>query len=395
MFLILLLTFLKSLRMTSKELFDYQKKAVSQLKTGSILCGGVGSGKSLTALAYVSETVPPWISLYVITTAKKRDTQDWEIEAKHFSFLDLVVDSWNNIKKYVDVSDAFFIFDEQRVVGSGAWVKSFLKIVKKNDWILLSATPGDTWMDYIPVFIANGFYKNRTEFSRRHVVYNTFTKFPKVDRYVDVGRLERIKGDILVMMEYQKPANSIYENIYADFDKEKFSVVKNKRWNPYTNEPIRDITELFLTMRKVVNTDPSRYAKVQLLLQKHRRVIVFYNFNYELEILRELKSFVKVAEYNGHKHEPIPDSEQWAYLVQYLSGSEGWNCVETNAVVFYSLNYSYRIMTQAAGRIDRLNTPFAKLFYYKIMSKSWVDKEINKVLLNKKNFNQSRYKHML
>jgi len=380
--------------MTSK-LFDYQKKAVGQLKTGSILCGGVGSGKSLTALAYVKSSHPPWSKVYVITTAKKRDTGDWEREAKSLGFLELVVDSWNNIKKYIDVTDSFVIFDEQRVVGSGAWVKSFLKITSKNDWILLTATPGDTWMDYVPVFIANGFYKNRSQFLRRHVVFSPFTKFPKISRYVDTDRLEKIKSDILVMMDYKKPAIAIYDNIYADFDKDKFSIVQKKRWNPYTNKPIRDITEYFLTMRKVVNSDPSRFAKIEMLVEKHSKLIVFYNFNYELELLRELKSFVTVAEYNGHKHEAIPETDRWVYLVQYLSGSEGWNCIETNAVAFYSLNYSYRIMTQAAGRIDRLNTPFAKLFYYKIMSASWIDKEINKVLLTKKNFNQSRYKHML
>ena len=379
------------------KLFPHQEEALSQLKTGSILYGGVGSGKSRTAIAYYYKEEFPK-NLYIITTAAKRDTLDWEQECALFGLTDIPewgieihVDSWNNIKKYVGVSNSFFIFDEQRVVGSGVWVKSFIKITKNNNWILLSATPGDTWLDYIPVFIANGFYKNRTEFVRRHVVYNSFTKFPKVDRYVETARLERLKREVLIGMDYKRKTSSKYVNVTTAYDKEKLDLVYKKRWNPFESKPIRDVSSLFFTMRKVVNSDIDRLIQTRGILEKHKRVIVFYNFNYELEILRELSKHYTVAEYNGHKHESIPDSESWAYLVQYISGSEGWNCVETNTVVFYSLNYSYRLMTQAAGRIDRLNTPFANLYYYRLISDSLIDQAILKALKNKKRFNEKEF----
>jgi len=383
------------------KLYSHQEAAVDQLKTGSILCGGVGSGKSRTALMYFYTRENPK-DLYIITTAKKRDTLDWERECALFMFstdresslngVQVTVDSWNNIKKYIEIKGAFFIFDEQRVIGSGAWVKSFLKITKHNNWILLSATPGDTWMDYIPVFIANRFYNNRTEFIRRHVVYNSFTKFPKVDHYIDEERLERFKKYITVTMDYIRPTVVNFIDLSASFDKEKMDQLAKKRWNPYSESPIKGISELCFTMRKVVNSDLSRFSIVKQLNDLHSRIIVFYNFDYELAILRKLKDNleISVAEYNGHKHEPIPESQKWAYLVQYISGSEGWNCIETNAIVFYSLNYSYRMMTQAAGRIDRLNTPFAKLYYYRIVSNSIIDNEIRKALKNKKDFNERK-----
>jgi hypothetical protein len=394
-------------------LFDHQIDAANQLKTGSILCGGVGSGKTLTAIAYYfviecggkfdKETGPSYMTspkdLFIITTAAKRDTLDWERECSHFSLsrdpnadgVRITVDSWNNIRKYIDVENSFFIFDEQRIVGSGTWVKSFLKIAKKNKWILLSATPGDTWMDYIPVFIANGFYKNRTEFLRTHVVYNTFTKFPKVDHYVEEQKLRRLKAEILVHMDYVKPTESIHEYIKVGYDVIKFDLAKNKRWNPFTNKPIKDVSEHCNILRKVVNSNPERLEKIKELIIKHRKIIVFYNFNYELDMLRTLKDLYTVAEYNGHKHEGLPQTESWLYLVQYCSGSEGWNCVETNAIIFYSLNYSYRVMIQAAGRIDRLNTPFAKLYYYTFISGSSIDMAISKALRTKKNFNEKTY----
>lgn len=135
-------------------LFPWQEKAVKQLKSGSILCGGVGSGKTFTSLMFVKRNYS--VPVIVITTAKKRDTNDWQRDSKKIGLKDVKVDSWNNIEKYKDIKDHFFIFDEQRVVGYGKWAKSFIKISKSNDWILLSATPGDTWMNYIPTFIANG-----------------------------------------------------------------------------------------------------------------------------------------------------------------------------------------------------------------------------------------------
>lgn len=400
-----------TLRVTFKKrlinLYSHQEEAVKQLKTGSILCGGVGSGKSLTALTYYitvecDEMRNPK-DLVIITTAQKRDKLEWERECTSLRLstkkesgiggTKVYVDSWNNIHKYTDIKGAFFIFDEQRLVGSGSWVKSFLKIVKNNSWILLSATPGDTWMDYIPVFIANGFYKNRTEFLRMHVVYNNFTKFPKVDHYVECGRLIRFKQAITVNMLYQRPTISHQNNVLVEFDKEKFDLVSNKKWNPYTNEPITNISNLCYIMRKVVNSDSRRIEAVKKLITKHPKVIIFYNFNYELDLLKELKENMRIdlAEYNGHKHENIPNSDRWVYLVQYTSGAEGWNCILTDTIIFYSQNYSYRTMTQAAGRIDRLNTPFKDLYYYHIHSASAIDFAIAKAIRNKKDFNENSF----
>lgn len=396
----------------SIELYEHQKEAIAKMRDGCILCGGVGSGKSRTSLAYYfkenggsfeNEYIPmhdPPLDLYIITTARKRDALEWEEELATFLLSTndeinlysnkVVVDSWNNIKKYVDAENAFFIFDEQRVVGSGAWAKSFIKISKKNRWILLSATPGDTWMDYVPVFIANGFYKNRTEFIRRHVVYNRFAKFPKVDHYVDCGRLIKFRKAILVNMKYSKRTTPHNKHIFVDYDKDLYNIAVKDRWNPFEDKPIRDISELCYLMRQIVNRDESRIQKVKELIDENPRVIIFYNFDYELEILRNIgkELDVETAEWNGHKHEPVPVGDRWVYLVQYAAGSEAWNCTTTNVIIFYSQNYSYKTMVQASGRIDRLTTPYSDLYYYHLKSKSSIDFAISKALREKKNFNE-------
>lgn len=383
------------------ELKQHQIKAKNQMTNGCILKGGVGTGKSVTALAYYMDKEAPR-DIYVITTPKKRDDLEWETEAARYGLGKakdatvagvLTVDSWNNIQNYQGVKDAFFIFDEQRLVGAGAWVKAFLKIAQSNRWVLLSATPGDTWMDYIPVFVAHGFYKNRTEFLRTHVVFNNFTKFPKVDHFVEEGRLYRYRERLLVEMPYDRHTTRHVLNIPVDYDEELYKRVTKDRWHIYEDRPIRDISEFCAVLRKLVNSDVSRSGALMELIEKHPRLIVFYNFNYELEMLRVVASSLEypVAEWNGHKHEQIPEGDRWLYLVQYTSGSEGWNCVRTDAMVFWSLNYSWRIMEQSKGRIDRLNTPYKDLWYYILRSGSSMDLGIVKRLATKRDFNEKEF----
>ena len=403
---------------------QHQREAVNRLKNGNILCGGVGTGKSVTALAYyftkvcngnlgsgsnsgvfsISDYIPvdgmtnP-TDLYIITTAQKRDKKEWEYEMLYFCLssnpeenyhgVNVTVDSWNNIKKYVDIKDAFFIFDEQRVVGSGTWVKSFLKIAKSNQWILLTATPGDTWSDYIPVFIANGFYRNRTEFLQRHAVYSRYVKY-RIDRYVETKRLHRLKNEITVYMTYNKKTVPHPENYISEYDRALYKRVMKDRWNVYEDEPIEQSAQLCYILRRVANSDPSKIDAVKEIMKKHNKLIIFYNFDYELEELRKIEG-IKIAEWNGHKHEEVPSDNRWLYLVQYTAGCEGWNCVTTNAIIFFSLNYSYKAMTQAAGRIDRLNTPYSDLYYYYIYSNSPIDLAIQRCLKKKKNFNEREF----
>lgn len=377
------------------ELRPHQLKALEKLKNGSILCGGVGSGKSMVAVEYYVRHHAPK-NVYVITTAKKRDSLDWNREfARRAIGLTpdatvagvLTVDSWNLIGKYVHVENALFIFDEQRLVGNGGWVKNFLKITKKNSWILLSATPGDSWMDYIAVFIANGFYPNRTNFKAQHVVYKAFEKFPVIDFYVNEGKLKQLRNDILVDMPYERHTKRHTIKFPVEHDKEKMKLVIKSRWNPFSDQPIRGASEFFSIMRKVVNSHPSRLESLKTVLQKHSRVIVFYNFDYELEILKSIKG-IPIAEWNGHKHQEIPNSDRWMYLVQYTAGAEGWECITTNATFFYSQTYSYKTFEQAYGRMDRMNTPFTDLYYYLPMSDSLIDRAIRRAIVNKRSFNE-------
>lgn len=401
--------------MAGVTLYDYQLDAVKRMKIGCILCGGVGSGKSRTSLAfyyrlyggqintkeYIRMTEPP--DLYIITTARKRDTGEWDEELAHFFMgtdpkLDIyehsvTVDSWNNIEKYIGVKNAFVIFDEQRVVGSGKWVKSFLKIAKENEWILLSATPGDCWTDYIPVFIANGFFRNRTEFNNQHVIYSRFSKYPKIDRYLNTQRLVRLRERILVDMDFERSTVSHHENIFVAYDKPKYLQICKNRWNPWEDKPIETASEFCYSLRKLVNSDRSRQQEVLDICMTRPRVIIFYNFDYELDILLGLNhgTGVEVAQWNGHKHQPIPDGDRWAYLVQYNAGAEGWNCIKTDTIIFYSQNYSYKIMEQAAGRIDRLNTPYKDLWYYHLKSRAGIDLAISRALNSKKAFNERKF----
>lgn len=400
------------------QLWPHQLEALDRLADGNILIGAVGSGKSRVALAYYymwvcegglsingvgedAKMLSPR-DLYIITTAKKRDSLEWEGDASEMGLstsrklswndVQVTVDSWNNIAKYKDVENGFFILDEQRLVGNGSWVQSFLKIAAKNRWVLLSATPGDTWMDYVPVFVANGFYKNRSDFVEHHVIWKPFSKFPQIDRYIGSGKLEMLRRRISVAMPVERHTVRHEELVDVVYDRVAMDLILKKRWNIFKEKPLRNKAEMIIAARRMVNVDPSRLEVVRELINQHPKLIIFYNFNDELDILKTLEGDVDIAEWNGHKHEPIPNSDRWVYLVQYTSGSEGWNCVETNAMVFYSLSYSYRVMEQARGRIDRMNTPFTDLYYYTLRSNSRIDASIMKALRAKRNFNKRDFK---
>lgn len=401
---------------TTSFLYDYQLDAVNRMHNGCILCGSVGSGKSRTALFYYFKENGGWIDkkkyipmkkpqdLIIITTAKKRDSLEWLGELANFLLYPdedgktefgntIIVDSWNNIRKYKDAKDSFFLLDEQRLVSYGAWTKAFLKIAKNNNWVLLSATPADTYSDYLPVFLANGFYRTKTEFSREHIVYSRFTKYPKIDRYVNTKRLDRLVQITLVTMDY---VHDIVKNnipVFCDYDLMLYKNTMKNRWDYYKNEPIQDAGGLCYTLRQVVNSDESRQVKVLEILEKHPRAIIFYNYNYERDILLNLAygDDVEIAEWTGHKHQPIPDSDKWVYICQYTSACEGWECIQTNCIIFYSQTYSYKVLTQAAGRVDRLNTKFSELFYYHLKSRSPIDLAINKAITEKRKFNERKF----
>lgn len=402
------------------ELSLHQRDALDRIRNGCILHGGVGSGKSRTSLAYyyirnggvIKPIDDKWVKLstkmngprdlYIITTAKKRDTLEWDGEMTPFLLSTnpevsyyknkVIVDSWNNIGKYKDIRGAFFIFDEQRVVGSGAWVKAFLKIAKFNQWILLSATPGDTWSDYIPVFIANGFYRTRTEFKEQHIIYRPFTKFPQIDHYVNTGRLIRLRDRILIDMNFERNTVQHHEFIETSYDKAAYRNILKMRWNPWRDAPIETPGEFCQCLRRVVGEATSRQLAILELFEQHPKMIVFYNFDYERElILNMFSQMVDVAEWSGHKHQPVPTSDSWVYLVQYNAGAEGWNCITTDTIVFYSENYSYKMMEQASGRIDRMNTKFVDLWYYHLTSKSSIELAIRRALVAKKQFNETRF----
>jgi len=397
-----------------------QIQAVRQLQNGSILAGGVGSGKTLTSLAWYLTSVCNAASfkkggslakkkvngspmLYVITTAKKRDSLEWEEEAARlglstdpecsFTGSSIVVDSWNNIGKYSDREHAVFFFDEQRASGSGRWVKEFLKIVKKNTWLLLSATPGDVWMDYLPVFMAHGFFRTRTEFMEDHVIFDRFAKYPKVKRYIGEAKLQRLRRSILVEMPVERHTTRERETVYCDYDRDLYKWVVKNRMDPWTEEPLRDAGGVCRILRKVVSDNDWRSEQAKRILSSNERVIVFYNYNYELDRILAVAESLRLptAQWNGHRHDAIPAEPRWVYICQYTSAAEGWNCTSTDTVLFWSLNYSWRVTEQCEGRIDRLNTPYSRLKYYFLESHSSIDEAVRRSLSSKKVFNERAF----
>ena len=402
--------------MSGVSLYEEQVKALSKMHDGCILAGEVGSGKSRTSLAYFYTQYGGEINslnyidmkdpsdLYIITTAAKRDSLEWDTElipflmgtnpdVSYYPNQKVVIDSWQNIGKYAKVTDSFFIFDEQKVTGRGKWANTFVDIGRKNRWILLSATPGDKWEEYWAVFVANGFFKCKTDYFRKHIIQTRYGNIPRTIGYINERKLYYLKYRLIVKMPRSRPYKMYHKDIYNNYDVAKYKEIIKTRWNPYLDKPIESPTEFCNLLRRVVNSDASRMYAVSQIHGIHKKVIIFYNFNYELDILRNLEydEDTVITEWNGQKHDKLSDSDNWVHLVHYLAGAEGWNCIKTNAMIFFSQNYSYKIMSQAAGRIDRLNTPYKELYYYHLKSRSSIDVAISKSLKEKELFNEKEF----
>lgn len=378
-------------RLTDISMYEYQLEAIDKLQSGMILWGNVGSGKSRTSLYFYCKNYSNK-KLLIITTAQKRNNGEWLEECKVFG-LNPIIDSWNNIKKYEKYENYFIIFDEDHLTGYGAWSKTFIKMAKCNDWLVLTGTPGDNYAEFMTVFIAKGWYKNKRDFEENHVIYSRYSKYPKVDRYINQGLLEKHRRDILVKMFVEKRPMVHKEIVITQYDISKYKkAYKEKR--DENNKPFKNATAFCLYLRKICNEDESKIVKVRELLLKHNKVIIFYNYIYEKEMLLKLLKTMKtfnVGEYNGQHHDDIPIGERWAYLCQYTAASEGWNCLLCDTMIFFSMSYSYKAMEQAAGRINRVNTPYKDLYYYYLRTTSSIDLSINRALSTKRNFNESTF----
>lgn len=405
--------------MPNVKLFPYQEDALKRMHNGCILCGGTGTGKSITSLAYIytkelhgsiklngkGEWKPPKVNkdIYIITVASKRDKGEWEDELCRFGLstdisrsvngIKVTIDSWNRIQHYKKVYGAVFIFDEDKVTGSGKWAKTFLYISRRNRWIILSATPGDKMIEYLYVFLANGFYKNKQEFIAKHVIRKPYVPYFDIQDYIRKPVLEKHRREVLVIMKRDTDISIVNHNIVCDYDRKKYKDVWARRWDIYEQKPIEETGKLLSLIRRVVNEDPDRVLKLKSVLAHQAKVIIFYNYNFELEILRKVCSELHftIGEHNGQKHTEVPNTKKWVYICQYNSAGEGWNCVTTNQMIFYSLSYSYKAMKQAAGRINRINTSFKELHYYILQSKAPIDVAILRALSQKRDFNERAF----
>jgi hypothetical protein len=194
-------------------------------------------------------------------------------------------------------------------------------------------------------------------------------------------------------MDFKRNTVKHHEDVYVRYDTTKYKDATRTRWDPYKDEPIQQASGLCYVLRRIVNEDEARQVALLELFEDHPKMIIFYNFDYELDILLHIcyGEDVTVAQWNGHKHQPVPTTDKWVYLVQYTAGAEGWNCITTDTIVFYSQNYSYKIMEQSSGRIDRLNTPYKDLYYFHLKSRSGIDLAISKALNEKRTFNETRW----
>ena len=108
---------------------------------------------------------------------------------------------------------------------------------------------------------------------RSHVIFNRFVKYPKVEAYIDTWKLTENRQKILVHMHYEKKTKHVIKLMYASYDESLYKFVSEKRWNVYTDKPIKNISELCYVWRKIVNDDKSREDIIGRIIEEKRKVI--------------------------------------------------------------------------------------------------------------------------
>ena len=194
-------------------------------------------------------------------------------------------------------------------------------------------------------------------------------------------------------MHFERKTKRHRQFIPSNYDTNLYEKVMRDRWNVFEDKPIENGSEFLQLLRKIVAMDEDRIFNAKFLMDIHDRLIIFYNYNYERDVLIQIAKDLgkQYWEWNGHAHQEVPNKEKWLYIVQYTAGAEGWNCISTNVILFYSMNYSFKIVEQAEGRIDRLNTSYNDLEYYFLTSESQIEKDIFKAVQTKQKFNESAW----
>lgn len=394
-------------------LYDSQEEVIQEIEGNSkILELGTGSGKTLISLQEYLDHHSQHPLLIICPNSKFREG-GWDREVavieKHYGVkIDYEVIPYSHLwtkrkvpkkptyktnDKLGDYKGRFIIFDEIHFVKNPTSERgktAQLLIKNSKGFLGLSATPlSNGWEDSMNYFIMFGMAKNKTSFIREYA--------SGLDHYY---KPYGWKGDLLSPMW---EAISIFRDKHDMTDLPKLTLQdvyfkKSTRYSKILKDRICEdivydtVPKLYAGLRQYANLKHKGEYLNELLEGTSENVVVFYNFNTELdEIMKAIPKGKKVFIANG-KGYSIPQKGKWGNVknsvsvVQYQSGGTGIEMQYAYTVVFFSPTYSYQDYEQSMGRVYRTGQE-ENVTAYLFKTRGTVETAIWKSLEKKKDFN--------
>lgn len=413
-------------------LFDYQKEAIENYKEKSFNLSDTGVGKTVMALGSFIESkckkllvicLAPKVVDFAedgvlmnvdITPLNRGSKKNKELLAESDKVAISFESVWRipEFLKWVD-EDTFIIIDESHKVAntSSKVTKYVMKLSKKAKYTYLcTATPisNGKYEQYYPQLKMLGVYNGT-----KKEYYNMFvdermtrmggSQFMQITGYRNIDLLENMVNQCSVNYKRDKPYLP-EDYVYKTKKPAMFNKLKKNRMYKTDNGEVIELdnsSKLFNALRCVshgfllgINKQVSKepFERLQAILETHNneRVVIFYNYNIELEMLKQLLSKLKrpTSEYNGARKDlkEFKGKYNGVVLAHYKSASTGINdFVISNVMVFNSLPLSSIELTQSKGRIDRQGQG-KKPMYYFIIPDTPVEKKIFEQITNGKDF---------
>lgn len=285
----------------------------------------------------------------------------------------------------------------------------FILKLKPSNVILLSGTPtGGKYEELYSQCKLLGWKINKKAFWDTYVVtrkmdINGFS-IPIVVGYKNVDRLKaklREYGAVFMKTEEVLDLPEQLDNVIkVESTKEYKKFVKNRLIKIDGKELVGDtsLTKLLYQRQLASQYNSNKTTMLRDLLEStNDRVIVFYNFNEELEKIEDMCIRMErpVSVVNGQRkdlkcYEKDQDS---VTLIQYQAGAMGLNLQKANKIIYFSLPLSSELFEQSKKRIHRIGQKNSCFYYYLITERS-IEEKIYEVLGQRRDFTNKLFEEL-
>lgn len=411
------------------KLFDYQEKALALTsdKDNSAFYYDMGLGKTFIG----SERLRLYGERVNIVVCQKSKIKDW---CEHFKehYTDYAVFDLTDKKdmqafmiypiykcigiinyelayrraELRQLKDFTMMLDESSMIKNETAKRTkFILSLKPSHTILLSGTPTDGKYEFLYSQLRLlGWKITKTAYYNRYIKTELRSyggpTFRVVTGYKNVSELKiKLKeyGAVFAKAEEviklpEKKFIKEYSTVSSDYKK----FMKDRVIKIDDKELTGDST---LSKRLYARMLCSAYSKdkisrlIDLVNSTSDRVIIFYNFNTELEALRKVLFDRPISIVNGQVKDlkEYENNDNSVTLIQYQAGAMGLNLQKANRIIYFSLPERSELFEQSKARICRIGQE-KQCYYHIMMCHKSVEEKIYECLLMRKDYTDELFR---